>query len=133
MVERGSDNPLSNGLGNQGAGLGQRRELLRHPFADPRKHRGPTGQDHVRVEVLTDVHVALHDGLEGGVVDPVRLLPDEARLEQDLRATEPLVPDGDDIPCVMHHSLLKLAAAEGRQLSAAGLRWLSTTFRHAAS
>merc|ERR1711964_933089 len=44
-------------------------ELLGHALADAGKHRGATRKDDIAVEVLTDVNVALHDGLEGGVVD----------------------------------------------------------------
>ena len=35
--------------------------------------------------------------LEGGVVDAGALLADEGRLEEDLRAAEALVADGDDV------------------------------------
>merc|ERR1719163_1303983 len=76
-------------------GIGER---MTKELTDALEHRGAPGEHNVRVEVLTNIHITLHDRLEGGVVDPVRLLPDEARLEQNLRATEPLVPDGDDVP-----------------------------------
>merc|ERR1719178_251185 len=58
---------------------------------------GTAGEDDVAVEILTDIDVALHDGLEGAVVDAAGLLADEARLEEDLRAAEALVADDDDV------------------------------------
>merc|ERR1712080_341288 len=51
----------------------------------------------VLVQVLTDVNVALHDGVEGGLVDAAGLHSEEGRLEESLRAPEPLVTDGDDL------------------------------------
>eukprot|EP01084_Bolivina_argentea_P019643 36515_1 len=44
-------------------------QLLCHALANAGEHRRAAGKHHVRVEVLADVHIALHDGLEGGVVD----------------------------------------------------------------
>ncbi len=59
----------------------------RYALVDALEHRGATGQNNVRVEVLADIHVALHDGLEGRVMDAAGLLADEARVEEHLRAT----------------------------------------------
>merc|ERR1711881_748696 len=47
--------------------------------------------------VLSDINVALHDGVEGGLVDAAGLHSEEGRLEESLRATETLVSDGDDL------------------------------------
>ena len=66
---------------------GGRREgsqLLGHALTNALEHGGATGQHHVGVKVLSDVHIALHDGLEGGVVDTAGLLSDEAGLEKNL-------------------------------------------------
>merc|ERR1719198_2359876 len=76
---------------------GQGRQLLRHALADAQEHRSATREHHVGVEVLANVHVALHDGLERGVVDTARLLADEAGLEEHLGASEALVAHGDDV------------------------------------
>jgi len=46
---------------------------------------------------LTDIHVALHDGVEGGLVNACRLHAHQVGLEQHLRAPEPLVADGDHL------------------------------------
>mmetsp|Transcript_43516 Transcript_43516/g.110202 ORF Transcript_43516/g.110202 Transcript_43516/m.110202 type:complete len:416 (-) Transcript_43516:4-1251(-) len=72
-------------------------ELLRHALADAREHRGAAGQHDVRVEVLADVDITLHDGLEGRVVDAAGLLADEARVEEHLGAAEALAANGDDV------------------------------------
>jgi hypothetical protein len=48
------------------------------------EHGGAAGHDDVGVQVLADVHVALHDGLEGAVVDAAGLLANETGLEQHL-------------------------------------------------
>lgn len=61
------------------------------------EHGGSTRQHDVGVQVLTDVHVALHDGVEGGVVDAVGLHAHHAGVEQHLRAAEALVANGDDL------------------------------------
>jgi len=59
-------------------------ELLLHPVSDAGVHGGASREDDVGVEVLPDVHVALHDGVEGGLVHPAALHPDERGLEQRL-------------------------------------------------
>lgn len=56
-----------------------------------------TYHDNVAVEVLSDVDVALHDGVESGDVDTAALKTKDRRLEQSLRSTESLVADGDDL------------------------------------
>mmetsp|Transcript_88679 Transcript_88679/g.197130 ORF Transcript_88679/g.197130 Transcript_88679/m.197130 type:complete len:230 (-) Transcript_88679:542-1231(-) len=89
-------------------------ELLGHALANPAKHRGATRQDHVRIQVLADVDIALHDGLEGGVVDAAGLLADEARLEQHFRAAEALAAHGDDVAVGELVGLLLVRALSGR-------------------
>ena len=93
----------------------KRGQLLRHSLANALEHGCATGQHHVRVEVLTDVHIALHDGLEGGVVDAAGLLAHEAGLEKDLRAAEALGTHGDDV-AVWQLIRLLLVAALARRL-----------------
>merc|ERR1719399_1343273 len=44
---------------------GQRRDLLLQALLDPREHGRPTREHDVLVEILADVDVRLHDGLEG--------------------------------------------------------------------
>ena len=52
----------------------------------------------VGVQVLTDVNVALHDGVVAGLVDAGRTpFPGMTGLEQGLGAPESLVADGDHL------------------------------------
>ena len=59
---------LGTHLDLHGAGR-QGRDLLLHPVGDAWVHGGATRQHRVGVEVLADVDVALHDGVEGSFVD----------------------------------------------------------------
>merc|ERR1711972_1029298 len=79
------------GGGSQGG------DLLLHAVSDTGVHGGASGHDGVGVQVLPDVNIALHDGVEGGLVDAAGLHSQEAGLEESLRAPEPLVSDGDDL------------------------------------
>jgi hypothetical protein len=49
------------------------------------------------VEILTDVDVTLHDGLEGAVANARGLLVNAERLEEDLGGARTFVSDGNDI------------------------------------
>jgi len=87
----GSDDLDLHGGGSQGG------DLLLHAISDTGEHGGASGQDDVGVQVLADVDVALHDGVEGDLVDAGRLHSEEGRLEQGLGGPEALVADGDDL------------------------------------
>ena len=91
----GSDDLDLDGGGGQGG------DLLLHPVGDTGVHGGAAGHDGVGVQVLADVHVALHDGVEGGLVDAAGLHPEEGGLEEGLGAPEALVADGDDLIIVI--------------------------------
>ena len=73
------------------------RDLLLHTVGDARVHGATAGENGVGVEILTDVDVALHDGVVAGLVDTSRLHTQEAWLEESLGASETLVADGDDL------------------------------------
>jgi len=88
---RGSDDLDLNGGWSQGS------DFLLHSVSNTRVHGGTTRQDGVGVQVLTDIDVALHDGVVNGLVDTARFHTQEGRLEESLRATETLVTDGDDL------------------------------------
>ena len=75
----------------------QRSDFLLHAVGDARVHGSATRQHRVGVEVLTDVHVALHDRVVGRLVDSARFHAQEGRLEQSLGAAETLVADRDDL------------------------------------
>ena len=72
-----------------------RRDLLLHAVGDTGEHGRAAGHDRVGVQVLTDIDVALHDGVEGRLVDAARLHAEEGRLEERLGAAETLVADRD--------------------------------------
>merc|ERR1711900_128912 len=42
-------------------------EFFGHTLTDASKHCGAAREHDIAVEIFTDVHVTLHDGLEGGV------------------------------------------------------------------
>jgi hypothetical protein len=88
---RGSNDLDLNGAGSEGG------DLLLHSVSNTGVHGGTTGEDSVGVQVLTDVDVALHDGVVDGLVDAARLHAQERGLEESLRAAETLVADGDDL------------------------------------
>ena len=87
----GSDDLDLHGGGSQGS------DLLLHPVGNTGVHGGATRENSVGVEILPDVHVALHDGVVGGLVDTAGLHTQERGLEQGLGAPEPLVSDGDHL------------------------------------
>ena len=63
----GSDDLELDGGGGEGG------YLLLHPVGDAGVHGGAAGHDGVGVQVLPDVDVTLHDGVEGGLVDAAGL------------------------------------------------------------
>merc|ERR1711921_33391 len=78
-------------------GRSQGSDLLLHTVSNTGVHGGASRHDSVGVQVLPDVNIALHDGVEGSLVDATGLHSQERRLEESLRAPEPLVTDGDDL------------------------------------
>merc|ERR1712025_1389157 len=79
------------GGGSQGS------DLLLRTVSNTGVHGGASRHDGVGVQVLPDVNIALHDGVEGGLMDTAGLHTKEGRLEESLGATESLVTDGDDL------------------------------------
>jgi len=78
-------------------GWSQSRDFLLHTISNTWVHRGTAGQDGVGVQVLTDVDVALHDGVVHGLVNAARFHSQEGRLEEGFWATESFVTDRDDL------------------------------------
>jgi hypothetical protein len=74
-----------------------RCNLLLHAVGNTGEHGRAAGHDRVGVQVLADIDVALHDGVERRLVDAARLHTEEGRLEQRLRAAETFVADRDDL------------------------------------
>jgi len=71
--------------------------FLLHTVSNTRVHGGTTRQDSVGVQVLTDIDVALHDGVVSGLVDTGGFHTQERWLEEGLWASESLVTNGDDL------------------------------------
>merc|ERR1711885_76318 len=86
----GNDLDLDGGWSKSG-------DLLLHTVSNTGVHGGASGHDSVGVQVLTDVNIALHDGVVGGLVDATGFHSKEGRLEEGLRATETLIANGDDL------------------------------------
>jgi hypothetical protein len=76
---------------------GKSGDLLLHSVGNTWVHSGTTGEDVVSVKVLSDINIALHDGVVGGLVDTGGLHTNEGWLEEGLWASESLVTDGDDL------------------------------------
>ena len=72
-------------------------DFLLHAVGDSGVHGSTTRQDNVGVQVLTDVDIALHDGVVGCLVDTGLLHAQEGRLEEGFGRTESLVADRDDL------------------------------------
>merc|ERR1719452_302272 len=66
-------------------------DLLLHAVSDTGVHGGTTGQHSVGIQVLTDVNVALHDGVEATLVNADDLHAQEDGAEHRLRGAETLV------------------------------------------
>merc|ERR1712206_7185 len=78
-------------------GWGQGSDFLLHSVSNTGVHGGASGHDGVGVQVLTDVNIALHDGVVGGLMDTAGFHSQERGLEEGLRGTEPLVANGDNL------------------------------------
>merc|ERR550534_1670320 len=72
-------------------------DLLLHTVSNTGVHGGASGHDSVGIEILTDVNIALHDGVVGGLVDATGFHSKEGRLEESLGATETFIANGDDL------------------------------------
>merc|ERR1719393_191598 len=82
-------------------------DFLLHTVSNTRVHGGASGHDSVGIEILTDVNIALHDGVVGGLMDTTGFHSKEGRLEESLRAAETLIADGDDLAIGKFIRLLK--------------------------
>lgn len=112
-------------------GWGEGGDFLLHAVGDAGEHGGAarlenvsllgrdtkgfgcTCHDNVAVEILTDVDVALHDGVEGGDVDATAFKTKHRGLEEGLRSTETLVANGDDLAVRKFVGLLQAGGLAG--------------------
>ena len=82
-----------------------------HPVSNAWEHGATSREDGVGVQILTDVHVALHDGVVSSLVDASRFHSQEAGLEEGLWASEALVTNSDHLAIRKLVALLKAGAA----------------------
>merc|ERR1712098_112636 len=82
-------------------------DLLLHTVSNTGVHGGASGHGGVGVQVLSDVNIALHDGVVGGLMDTAGLHTKEGWLEESLGASESLVSNGDDLTVGKLIGLLK--------------------------
>merc|ERR1712121_441352 len=92
---------------NLDGGWGKSGDLLLHSVGNTGVHGGASGHDSVGIEILSDINIALHDGVVGGLVDSASLHSKEGWLEEGLWASESLVSDGDDLTVGKLIGLLK--------------------------
>merc|ERR1719370_1802802 len=88
-------------------------DLLLHTVSNTGVHGGASRHDSVGIEILTDVNIALHDGVVGGLMDAAGFHSKEGRLEESLRATETFIADGDDLAVRKLIRLLKGSGGSG--------------------
>merc|ERR1711905_25570 len=72
-------------------------DFLLHTVSNTGVHGGASRHDSVGIEVLTDVNIALHDGVVGGLMDAAGFHSEEGWLEESLWAAETLIANGDDL------------------------------------
>merc|ERR1712096_579696 len=94
-------------------GWSKSSDLLLHPVSNTRVHGGASRHDGVGIQVLTDVNIALHDGVVGGLMDATGFHSKEGRLEESLWATETFIANGDDLAVGKFIGLLKGGGGSG--------------------
>merc|ERR1719320_941807 len=94
-------------------GRSKSSDFLLHTVSNTRVHGGASWHDGVGIEILTDVNIALHDGVVGGLVDSTGFHSKEGRLEESLWAAETFVADGDDLAVGKFIRLLKGGGGSG--------------------
>merc|ERR1719300_172221 len=88
-------------------------DLLLHTVSNTGVHGGASGHDSVGIEILTDINIALHDGVVGGLMDTTCFHSKEGRLEECLRTGESLIANGDDLAVRKLIGLLKGGGGSG--------------------
>jgi hypothetical protein len=78
-------------------GWSEGSDFLLHSIGNTWVHGGTAGEDVVSVKVLSDINIALHDGVVGGLVDTGGFHTDEGWLEEGFWASKSFVTDGDDL------------------------------------
>merc|ERR1711953_324990 len=78
-------------------GWGQCSDFLLHSVSNTWVHGGASRHDGVGVQVLTDVNIALHDGVVGGLMDTAGFHSQEGWLEEGFWGTETFIANGDNL------------------------------------
>merc|ERR1711931_351735 len=78
-------------------GRSQCGDLLLHTIGDTGVHGCASGKDGVGVQVLAEIDVRLHNGVEASLMNADNLHTEESGAEHGLWAAETLVADGDDL------------------------------------
>ncbi|BAS75383.1 Os01g0866133 [Oryza sativa Japonica Group] len=87
--------------------------FLAHTITNTREHcRSPT-KDHITVQILSNINIALHDGVVCGFMDARSFHTNKRWLEEHLRAPEPFCSDGDDLAVRQLIALLNRGATPG--------------------
>merc|ERR1712121_530986 len=94
-------------------GWSKSSDFLLHTVSNTRVHGGASRHDSVGIEILTDVNIALHNGVVGGLVDSTGFHSKEGWLEESLWAAETLIADGDDLAVGKFIRLLKGGGGSG--------------------
>merc|ERR1712038_330140 len=78
-------------------GWSQGSDFLLHSVGNTWVHGGASRHDGVGVQVLTDVNIALHDGVVCGLMDTAGFHSQEGWLEEGFWGTETFVANGDNL------------------------------------
>merc|ERR1712117_473236 len=78
-------------------GWSQGSDFLLHSVGNTWVHGSTSRHDGIGVQVLTDVNIALHDGVVGGLMDTAGFHSQEGWLEKGFWGTETFVANGDDL------------------------------------
>ena len=78
-------------------GWSQSSNFFLQSVSDSQQHGAATTQHCVGVQLLTDVHITLHDKIVCGLIDACRLRTKDRGLKHGLGASEALVANADDL------------------------------------
>ena len=92
---------------------GKGGDLLGHTLRDSREHGGTSRKNNVGIQILADINIALHDGLEGGVGNTIHFETSQVGLEKNLRTTEALVSNHNDVSIGKLEGLLESRGFSG--------------------
>jgi len=92
----------------------QSSQLLVQSLGNTSVHGSSTRENNVVVQLLSDVDIALHDGVIGQSVDTSLFHTDQRRLEQHFWRSESLISDGDNLSIGKFIRLLNIRGLSSR-------------------